>query len=580
MSSTSSLSGSLSPAAGGLIEVINHLHALRLTTTLVVETTGGEAKVHVHQGTVRAAAYRDRAGLTALTAAALLADGDFRLTAPKAGVADQIGLLTPALVELLRETTARVRSDYAQKGRPLPMDPVLGVPMPEADTTTDDLLANAKLTVRGREDDNRETGVHDLSNSGGGDFPDDFLGGLVPEEFRGGGEDLEPAKPSWIPPAVGQVLGKCYLTAEVGVGSSAIVYRALHMTLKIDVAVKVLTPDQNQKSRHINLREAQVLARLNHQNILRVLDCNDDEPYPHLVMEYVDGQPMSAMIQQAGRLSPATALGVILQSAEGLAYAAGEGVTHNDVKPGNLLVSRGQVVKVADLGVAAASFDSVAQDHGQAVVGTPAYISPELVLNGISRSGPASDIYSLGCTFFHAITGRPPFLNPDPIQLMVQHTQELPPAASSLVPDLDPEIDDLITSMLAKQPEDRPTYDELLAQLHRLRATLVQAGAVGPGMAQSDVPTAIISTLSSAWQAVRAALNKVLRPGSNGDAATRATRRHNPAAMATTTAKPAKPAAKPATKVTAPDPAPRMKVARIKTPVPEEKPRSRRVIKP
>jgi serine/threonine protein kinase len=531
--------GNLLPAAGGLIEIISHLHALRFNGAVRVETTNGHAMLSLQEGTVRQAIYHDRAGLTALTGACLLATGEFSLMAVRKVPENHIGLMTPALIDLLRTTTAQVRSDYAGRGQALPNDPLLGVPIPYADTTTDELLSEAKLTVRRRSDDDDpsflahgETGATKGqpavdSQTSGDEFPDDFLSALVPDDLRGDQAAVDgdfaravtgqAPSTAWQPPPIGQMLGKCYLTAEVGVGSSAIVYRALHLSLKVDVAVKVLTPNREGGGpRHLDLREAQTLARLSHPNVLRVLDCSDEAPYPHVVMEYVDGQTLASMIAQAGRLAPATALGVALQAAEGLAYASAEGVTHNDVKPGNLLVSRSQQVKVCDLGVARATFhEPESSDGDRAVVGTPAYIAPELVVGGIVKASPKSDIYSLGATLYHALTGRPPFIDADPIRLMLLHVKEPLVPASLRVEGLDPRLDALVTRLLDKDPEQRPDYESLLVELHTLRSIYLQQGAIGPGLARDEVPSTMLSTLSTAWRTVRSALDRVLQGGSS-----------------------------------------------------------------
>src|SRR5262249_10308670 len=134
---------------------------------------------------------------------------------------------------------------------------------------------------------------------------------------------------------VGQLLGKCLLTERIGQGSSGVVFRARHQTLNVSVAVKVLHI-AGESSIYCQLKsEARLLAQLNHPNIVRVWDFEDDPELPYLVLEYVEGQSLSDLIQRDGRLKPLRAIGIIGQIADGLAAAQRLGIVHRDVKPAN-----------------------------------------------------------------------------------------------------------------------------------------------------------------------------------------------------------------------------------------------------
>lgn len=280
--------------------------------------------------------------------------------------------------------------------------------------------------------------------------------------------DRESAKR--VAPAVGTVLGKCLLMEQAGRGSSCIVYRAIHNTLKVQVAVKVLLPwtfdDPSQLQGFVE-GEAQLLARLNHPAILRILDFDQEKGHPYLVLEYVDGLTLSQLIAQSGALQPKAALKITKQLAQGLDYARKHGVIHRDIKPGNILLSRDGQAKIADLGLAKVTSDEQSAptlNNDAPIVGTPAYISPEQVLADKAVDF-RSDIYSLGASLFEAVTGSRPFEAPTPLDLMLKHVHEEAPSADQFIPDLHPGLCSLIGQMLEKNPDKRvQSYEELIAR--------------------------------------------------------------------------------------------------------------------
>jgi hypothetical protein len=153
---------------------------------------------------------------------------------------------------------------------------------------------------------------------------------------------------------IGSVLGKCLLTELVGQGASGVVYRALHKTLNIPVAVKVLQIEGGGVDPAVVLQfraEARLLARLSHPNIVRVLDFEDDVRFPYLVLEYVEGLSLAELISQSGRVRTDRAVRVIVQICEGLSAARKLGVVHRDVKPANILLGKEGSAKLADLGL-------------------------------------------------------------------------------------------------------------------------------------------------------------------------------------------------------------------------------------
>lgn len=276
------------------------------------------------------------------------------------------------------------------------------------------------------------------------------------------------------PPGVGATLGRCRLVTEFARGASSLIFLAWHQTLKIDVVVKVLVPsgDGTPHALLLTANESQVLAKLGHPGIMRIFDFDDQGAYPWLVMEYIDGQSLTRLIKDRGRLDATTTLPLFMQVAEALAYAVeATGVIHCDIKPDNILLDKGGRVRVADFGLAGVPGRGEGSLHSHlatkgTVIGTPTYIAPELVEGGVAKADQRSDIYSLGATLYQALTGQPPFSDADPIQLMVKRLRELPPHPLTVQPDADKGLSDLAMRMLATDPSARPqTHREVLEQL-------------------------------------------------------------------------------------------------------------------
>lgn len=263
------------------------------------------------------------------------------------------------------------------------------------------------------------------------------------------------------PPRVGQSLGKYLLTEWVSEGSSGVVFRALHPTLQIPVAVKVLQPAAGADAMELHRRlkaEAQVLARLNHPHIVRVLDFEPHPQHPFLVLEFVNGPSLAELIRHSGRLRHDRAVRLMHTVASALAAAHRAGIIHRDIKPANILLTRDGEAKLADLGLALV----LSGPGGSGVipawarVGTVCYMAPELAL-GRSDADERCDVYSLGATFYHAITGVPPFRGDSAKAVLERQINEPPPAPHETAPDVPPALSELIRRMLAPNPDDRPT---------------------------------------------------------------------------------------------------------------------------
>jgi serine/threonine protein kinase len=312
-------------------------------------------------------------------------------------------------------------------------------------------------------------------------------------------------------PRVGTVLGRCILTEKVGEGGSSVVFRALHRSLNVQVAVKVLTPADPQRDRRIRelmAAEARMLARLSHPHIVRVLDFDDEARHPYLILEYMDGLDLGELINGSGAVRPDRAVRVALAVAEGLGFALGHGVIHRDVKPGNILLARDGNVKLADLGLAAFEGDteSAAGAGRPFAVGTPAYMAPEQVCGG--PVDHRSDIYSLGVTLYHALAGRLPFEAADRSEMMRRHLDDTPAPLSAVMPGLDPGLCALVHLMMAKNPAARPQeYADLISALRGALEAIKVRSQAEPSVGDSRSG----SRISRGWSLWRSLVRR-LRP--------------------------------------------------------------------
>jgi serine/threonine protein kinase len=267
-------------------------------------------------------------------------------------------------------------------------------------------------------------------------------------------------------PRAGEILGKCLLLEQVGRGAAGIVFKARHQTLNIPVAVKVLhLPGDSGVYRQLR-SEARLLAQLNHPHIVRVWDFEDDPAMPYLIMEYVEGPDLADVLNEHGRLPAGRAVQIAVQIADGLAAAQRLGIVHRDVKPGNILLGADGNAKLTDLGLATC----LGHEANTRLAGTVAYMSPEQA-NGIVDL--RSDIYSLGATLFHALTGRMPFTGTTRAEVIRKHAEEAPSAPNELVPAIPNEVSDVVLRMIAKDPSERfQSYDDLLEVLRELDVVL------------------------------------------------------------------------------------------------------------
>ncbi|HEX9088378.1 MAG TPA: protein kinase, partial [Arthrobacter sp.] len=269
-------------------------------------------------------------------------------------------------------------------------------------------------------------------------------------------------------PLVGTLVdGRYLIQSRLASGGMSTVYVATDRRLERDVALKVLHPHMAGDPQFLDRlgREAKAAARLSHPHVVGVLDQGEDDRVAYLVMEYIKGHTLRDVLKDKGALPPRLALALIDPVVEGLGAAHAAGLIHRDIKPENVLIADDGRIKLGDFGLARAISTSTSTG---ALIGTVAYLSPELVLG--RQADARSDIYSVGIMLYEMITGRQPFDGEVPIQVAYQHVNSTVGAPSALVPGLAGEIDELVQWCTANDPDKRPVDgNALLSELRHIR---------------------------------------------------------------------------------------------------------------
>jgi serine/threonine protein kinase len=252
----------------------------------------------------------------------------------------------------------------------------------------------------------------------------------------------------------GKTIGGCRIGEKIGQGGMGVVYKAHHLGLDIPVAVKVLTnlseiPDAQERF----LREARIAAKLRHPSIVGVLNVGCEENIHFIVMEYVEGTTLQKIIEKRGKLPPREAVPLAVAVLEALQLAHENGIVHRDVKPENILVEKGGAVKLADLGLARiGGVSNLTQPN--TVLGSPYYVAPEQAENP-SAADCRADIYSLGCTLYHMVTGKIPFPGNTVIEVVMNHLNKPVPKLAPAVKGITRELSDAVARMMEKNPAKR-----------------------------------------------------------------------------------------------------------------------------
>ncbi len=261
-------------------------------------------------------------------------------------------------------------------------------------------------------------------------------------------------------------------------GGMGVVFKVRDTRTNMILALKILpttSDSQWAKSKTRFLREATLACTLKHENLVSGIKIGKEKDIHYFVMEYVEGETLGQKIHRAGRLPEAEVAAVARQMASALAYANAHGIIHRDVKPDNILISRLGVVKLCDLGLARGwDRDGHLTTIGM-TVGTPKYISPEQA-RGERDLDIRTDIYSLGITLFHALTGVPPFDGNSGMDIMNRQLSDPLPSIAELAPDVSYQFCEIVARMTEKNPQDRyQNPQDLLATLDHLPTTAVGA---------------------------------------------------------------------------------------------------------
>jgi serine/threonine protein kinase len=315
------------------------------------------------------------------------------------------------------------------------------------------------------------------------------------------------------------VVGNYVVLEQVGIGGMGQVYMAQHRKMERIVAVKIL-PAETTKSpdalRRFH-REAKAAARLSHPNIVTAHDADVARGVHFLVMEYVDGTNLSALVKANGPLPVHQALACLVQASRGLEYAHRQGIIHRDIKPSNLLLDKRGTVKILDMGLARIeeSLDPEAIPveeitHSGYVMGSVDYMSPEQGFD-LRTTDHRSDVYSLGATLFFLVSGRPMYRSNTLVKRILAHRDHPIPSMRALRPEVPEALDAAFQKMVAKRPEDRyQSMTEVLAQLEACLARmdaeakgapLLDALGSKPGEADDGLSLSPVACLLDEWLA-------------------------------------------------------------------------------
>ncbi len=294
----------------------------------------------------------------------------------------------------------------------------------------------------------------------------------------------------------------------LGEGGMGAVYRAHDRELDRVVALKVIRPELARNAQVLQrFKQELILARqITHRNIIRIFDLGQAEGTRFITMEFIEGQDLSHILEQRGKLPAPEAASIIAQVARGLEAAHAEGVVHRDLKPQNIMMDGAGKASVMDFGIAR-SMDTSNMTRTGALLGTPTYMSPEQAQG--QKVDARSDLYTLGIIFYELLTGKPPFEADNPMATLVRRIQEKPVPPVQVEPTIPKAINDMVLKMLGTKPDDRyQSATEILAALDayetlRVGRTMLGAPALPPprqGVPMKYVAAGLTVTLAlAAW---------------------------------------------------------------------------------
>jgi hypothetical protein len=260
----------------------------------------------------------------------------------------------------------------------------------------------------------------------------------------------------------GDVIGNNRISKKIGQGGMCSVYLAKHTMLDIPVALKLISsqmlgPDDSESAKRF-LREAKYVAKIKHPNVVSLMDAGKDEKrgFYYIALEYMDGGSVGDIIRTKGPMDEKEALKIITAAANAINVASQFNIVHRDIKPDNIMLSKDGSIKLADLGLAKETHSeaSLTDTEANEIMGSPAYMSPEQIRNFASVDIRA-DIYSLGATLFHMLSGKPPFDGETSVNVLMRVLNEESPTISSLRNAISPELEKLCLKMMDKNPNSR-----------------------------------------------------------------------------------------------------------------------------
>ncbi|MFC7430090.1 MULTISPECIES: Stk1 family PASTA domain-containing Ser/Thr kinase [unclassified Agrococcus] len=299
-------------------------------------------------------------------------------------------------------------------------------------------------------------------------------------------------------PLIGRLVdGRYQIVDRIARGGMATVYVATDLRLDRRIAIKVMHPHlaDDDQFRERFIQEARQAARLAHPNVVNVLDQGEEPGLAYLVMEHIPSITLRDLLLERGRVRPEQALQVLEAVLAGLSAAHRAGIVHRDIKPENVLLAHDGRIKIADFGLARAATANTAT--GKALLGTIAYLSPELVTRGIADA--RSDIYAVGIMLFEMLTGKQPYTGEQPLQIAYQHAHEQVPSPSSLEPSIPHELDLLVHWSTHRDANLRPSdAGEMLDEVVRVRSGERSTTSAHTRMLPTSAPTAATAVVETA----------------------------------------------------------------------------------
>jgi hypothetical protein len=315
--------------------------------------------------------------------------------------------------------------------------------------------------------------------------PTDVAAAAAPARgSKAGGKAKGGGRADHLPADAPAAQGGYQILEQLGQGGMGTVYLARQVSLDRKVALKTMNRVWAENPRFLArfTREAYAAAQLAHHNVVQIYDIGEQDGVPYFSMEFVSGTDLSRLVKERGRLDVEEAVGYVLQAARGLKFAHDQGMVHRDIKPDNLMLNDLGIVKVADLGLvktpAAVAAEDAAEEGGPApqsanvtaagvAMGTPAYMAPEQGSDA-ARVDHRADIYSLGCTLYVLVTGRPPFQGKTAMEVISKHQSEPIVRPERIVERVPKEVSNILLKMLAKKPGERyADLGEVIGELER-----------------------------------------------------------------------------------------------------------------